>query len=119
MAELIACLGAGKGTWGLLGKLINAEEWDLIVLITNAFGAERFSVEGRELKFIVVDDKKSEFELTKDITEQLKEHIKGVEVALNLNSGDGKVHMALLSAVLKAGVGIRLISVKDDKVEEV
>ena len=119
MTELIACLGAGKGTWGLLGKLINAEEWDKIILVTNAFGAERFSVEGKELTFVIVDDRKSEFELTNEITAQLKEHVTGVEIALNLNSGEGKVHMAILSAVLKAGVGIRLISVKDDKAEEV
>ena len=42
-----------------------------------------------------------------------------METAVNLISGDGKEHMALLSALLKLGVGIRLIALTKEGVKEV
>ena len=58
-------------------------------------------------------------ELTKkDIIEQLKDKVEG-EVALNIVSGTGKEHMALLSALLKLGLGIRFIALTKDGVEEI
>ena len=40
----------------------------------------------------------------------LSEKIVGTEVALNMISGTGKEHMALLSAVLKSGLGVRIVA---------
>jgi hypothetical protein len=34
-------------------------------------------------------------------------------------SGEGKVHMALLSSMLKQGFGIRLVGLKGEAVEEI
>jgi len=39
-------------------------------------------------------------------------------VALNLVSGNGKEHMAILSALLKLGIGVRLMAVTKDGVRE-
>ena len=116
MTALIACLGAGKGTWAEVAKIIKAESWDKIILVTNSFGREKFQA-GAE--FMVIDDFRPAHELTNEIVMQLKGKLAETEVALSLASGSGNVHMALLSALLKLGFGIRLVSVVNDKIEEV
>jgi hypothetical protein len=49
----------------------------------------------------------------------LKDKIKGTEVALNLVSGTGKEHMAILAALLKLGVGIRLVALTKEGFKEI
>ena len=44
--------------------------------------------------------------------------IKGVEVALNFVSGSGKEHMAVISAVLKMGLALRLVMPGKEEVLE-
>ena len=118
MAELIACLSTGKGTWADVAKLMGAEQWDKIILITNQFGKEKFNpTAGTEL--LPIDDTKPMDLLTKDIINLLKDKILGPDVAVNFISGSGKEHMALLSALLKLGLGVRLVHVHEDKVVEI
>ena len=118
MTELIACLSTGKGTWGHVSRLIQDGEWEKIFLVTNSFGKENFTAE-KESEFLVIDPNKGLVELRDDIYNQLKEKVKGAEVGLNLVSGTGKEHMALVSAVLKLGVGIRLVALTKDGVKEI
>ncbi len=118
MTEMIACLSMGKGTWGLVGGLVEDEQWSRVFLVTNEFGKGKFTA-NREIEFVVVNFDLDLKELRDEIYNQLKERIKGREVALNLISGIGKEHMALLSAVLKLGVGIRLVALTREGVEEI
>ena len=55
----------------------------------------------------------------KKIISKIKDslNIIDTEVALNLSSGSGKEHMALLSAILKSGLGIRLITYETELTE--
>jgi len=118
MTELVAILTTGKGTWTEVIKLIKAEEWEKIFLITNLFGKEKFKPNDKT-ELIVINDRKPLQYLVQDIMAGLKDKLIGPEVALNLISGTGKEHMALLSALLKLGFGVRLVNVINDKVEEV
>ena len=118
MTDLVICLSTGKGTWGHVSRLISEKEWDNIHIITNDFGKENFTQE-KKAELIVVDQRQPMKELVTIIQSQLKDKIKGTEVALNLISGTGKEHMAILSALLKLGVGIRLIALTKDGIEEV
>ncbi|MBI2663892.1 hypothetical protein HYX10_00940 [Candidatus Woesearchaeota archaeon] len=116
MTSLVACLGSGKGTWTEVKKLIAAESWDKVFLVTNAFGKERFEAEA---DFIVVDDLQPPQAITPVIISQLKGKIADTEVAVNLSSGSGNLHMAVLSALIKLGFGIRLVGMSNEKVEEI
>lgn len=116
MASLIATLGQGKGTWNELKKIIGQESWEKVYLVTNDFGRQKFQVDA---EFIVVDDRLPPKELAPEIMRQLKGKIRGVDVALNVVSGSGNVHMALLAALLKLGLGIRLVCLVNEKVEEI
>ncbi len=116
MTSLVACLGAGKGTWAEVKKLIESESWDKVFLVTNSFGREKFTAEKAE--FIVIDDFQAPQPIAAVIISQLKGKIIDTEVALNISSGSGNVHMAILSALLKLGLGIRLVSIVNEKAEE-
>jgi len=119
MSELIVCLSTGKGTWGHISRLIQDGEWEKVFLVTNSFGKENFTPE-KPAEFIIVDANKELVELRDDIYNQLKTKVKSGEfdVGLNIISGTGKEHMALVSAVMKLGMGVRLIALTKEGVQE-
>ena len=115
MTSLIACLGSGKGTWTEVKKLIASESWDKVFLVTNSFGKERFQANA---EFIIVDDLQPPQVITPIIVSQLQGKIADTQVALNIASGSGNLHMAILAALLKLGLGVRLMSMVNDTAEE-
>jgi len=117
MSELVACLSTGKGTWGHVNRLIQDGNWDKIFLITNEFGKENFS-KNEKSEFVVVNQSQGIKELRDEIIEKLKGKIKEPEVSVNMVSGTGKEHTALVSALLKLGTGIRFVSLTKEGVEE-
>ena len=117
MTDLVACLSSGEKSWAHIARLIDRHDWKKIFLITNDFGKNTFK-SGKEVEFMIVDPQKPVFDLIEDIKNGLKGKLTDLEVALNLVSGSGKEHMAILSALLKLGVGIRLMAVTKDGVKE-
>lgn len=118
MTELVACLSTGKGTWGHVNRIIKEQEWEKVILITNDFGKENFTSE-KPAEFIVIDSNKGIKDIRDELVEKLRAQIKGLEVAVNIISGSGKEHMAILGALLKLGVGIRPIALTKDGMEEI
>jgi len=114
MTDLIACLSIGKGTWGHVSRVIDAQEWRMVFLITNDFGKEKFSSSKSNIELIVVDSRQDLKTLIEEIKTKLKDKPEGPEVALNLASGDGKEHMALLSAIMQLGLSFRLVALAKD-----
>ena len=119
MTTLVACLSTGKGTWGHVARLVADGDWEKVILITNEFGRENFKIEKKDVELIAVNSMKFLPELVEDIKKEIDGKIKGTEVALNLVSGSGKEHMAVLSALLKLGLGIRLIALTKEGIKEV
>ncbi|RMF55098.1 hypothetical protein D6745_03175 [Candidatus Woesearchaeota archaeon] len=117
MTSLIACLSTGKGTWTEILHLMKAEEWDKVYLITNKFGKEKFSADPKT-EFIVTDFNKTVKEIADDVYRQLNGKVSGFEVALNLISGAGKEHMAIMAALIKCGLGFRIVNMGEKGVEE-
>jgi len=108
MTDLIACLSTGKGTWEHVARVINCMEWNNIFLITNEFAKDKFKSE-KKVELIVIDDKKTIPEMASDIRRRLEGKINDLEVGLNIVSGEGREHMAIISALLQLGLGIRLV----------
>lgn len=117
MTDLVCCLSTGKGTWAEVAKLINNYNWGNIFLITNDFGKEKFTTE-KEVRCILVDVNKGMEAMKNAILEGLKEKV-STEVGVNFISGSGKEHMALLSALIQLGVGMRFIVAADSEVKEI
>ncbi|MBN1501983.1 hypothetical protein JW930_00430 [Candidatus Woesearchaeota archaeon] len=116
MTELVACLLTGKGTWAHVANLIKNEEWKKVFLITNDFGKEKFQ-KSEKIEFVVINIYDEIEKIIADIKSQLKDKITGTEVALNFISGTGKEHMAILSALLGLGLGIRLVVSDENEVK--
>lgn len=109
--ELIALVSSGKGTWGQIAGVINHGDWENIILIGDEF-ARKFNVK-KDFEFIEINFKPI-LEQKEDIMKKLKGKIKGTEVALSIASGEGKEHMALISALLSLPVGIRFTVLTKD-----
>jgi len=103
--ELVALLSIGKGTWSQISGLINHGEWDKVIILGDEF-AKKFSSE-KKFEFIKVDLNKKIKDLKEEFLKKLKGKLNGTEVALSIASGDGKEHMALISALINLPVGIR------------
>jgi len=112
--ELLALLSKGKGTWAQVSGLLKYGEWEKIILIGDAF-AKKFTSE-KEFEFIEVDLDKKLKDLRDDLVKKLKGKIHGTEVALSIASGDGKEHMALISALINLPVGIRFAALTKEGV---
>ena len=118
MTELIACLSTGKGTWGHVNRLMQDGKWDKIFLITNDYGKENFNKDDKT-ELIAINLNQGIKELRDEMMKNLKERIKGTEVAINVISGTGREHMALIAALLKLGLGFRLVALTKDGIEEI
>lgn len=103
--ELVALLSTGKGTWSQVAGVINYGEWDKVILIGNEF-AKKFSVKDVKSEFIEIKSSRL-VDLKEELQKKLQGKIKGTEVALTIASGDGREHMALISALLSLPVGVR------------
>jgi ERCC4-related helicase len=112
--ELVALLSSGQGTWAQISGLMKYGEWEKIILIGDDF-AKQFTHE-KKFEFIKVDLNKKIKELRDELSEKLKGKINGMEVALSIASGDGKEHMALVSALINVPVGIRFAALTKEGV---
>ena len=106
--ELVAYLGKDKENWGQISALVNRMDCDKIVLVKDK-DISWFPGNSRCVE-VSVNSSKSLTELKQEIMDKVKEVIDSAfEVSVSLASGNGKEHMALISALLSIPVGIRLV----------
>jgi len=113
--ELVAFLGADKETWGQITALVNRHEWEKIILVKNK-NIEDIAF-SKNCEIITVNSEKPMLELKKEIMDKLRGKFGELEVALSIASGNGKEHMALISALLSIPMGIRLVVFTKEGVE--
>ncbi|MBW2985579.1 hypothetical protein KY313_02900 [Candidatus Woesearchaeota archaeon] len=118
MVDLVVCLSNERKMWNYVVKLINEHNWDNIMVVTDTSGEKNFK-SNKKMNFIIIDTNQPLVILAKNIKEKLTGKIKGIEVAVNFVSGEGKEHMALMSAILKLGIGVRFIALKPEGIEEI
>lgn len=106
--ELVALLSKGEGTWAQVSGLMKYSEWDKIFIIGDEF-AKKFTHE-KKFEFIKADLNKKLVELRDELKTKLQGKFEGMEVAVSIASGDGKEHMALISALINLPIGIRFVA---------
>lgn len=112
--ELIALLSTGQGTWAQVSGLMKHGEWEKIILLGDDFSKD-FKHE-KDFEFIKVDLSKRLKDLKEEFSKKLKGKINGMEVALSIASGNGKEHMALVSALINLPVGVRFAALTKEGV---
>ena len=112
--KLVATLGEDGKYWNQVKSLIEKQEWEKIFLI----GSEQIKKFGSGYNFIIIDEKEPVESVIKKLTDDFRK-INDVEVQINIVSGSGKIHMALLAALIKAGLGFRLVAVTREGVKEI
>ena len=115
MTDLIACLSTGKGTIGHVEKVIEGMKWGKIFLVTDEMFKDEFNC-SKEVEMIIVDKSKTITDMAIEIKAALSGKISDLEVGLNIVSGEGREHMAIISALLSLGLGIRLIALTKEGV---
>ena len=113
MAILIASIGAGKGSWALVGALMNSYEWSRIILVGDDFGT-KFTHE-KKFEYVLMSESLSVRDISNIVDSGLG-NLGFDDVAVNLVSGSGVLHMALLITVLRKGCGLRFVTVDENGV---
>ena len=117
MVSLVACMSSGRDSWVPVIQLMSATDWDAIYLVMPSFFADKYSENSSKVHKIIIDENKELVLLTEDLVKAFDGKLFG-DVAVNLSSGFGKEHMAVLAALLKSGCGIRLVSFDGSKIVE-
>ena len=112
--ELVALLSTGKGTWAQVAGLLTHGNWDNVILVGDNF-SKQFTHE-KNFEFIEVNLSQRLKDLKDEFSQKFRGKINGTEVALSIASGDGKEHMALISALLSLPVGVRFVALTKDGV---
>ncbi len=113
--EFVAFIGEDKENWGQITALLNRLEYDKAIIVKSS--EEEFTV-NEKCRVIQIDSKKPLLELKENLQGKLKPLLSGdFEVSLSLASGNGKEHMAVLSALLNVPVGIRLVVYTKDGIQ--
>ena len=114
--DLVAFLGKDIDSWKQVNALINKGEWGKIALLKNKDSEAFPKKENTEI--INIDCSRNLIDLKEDIQNKLSKVIgKEFEIALSIASGNGKEHMALISALLSIPVGVRLVAFTKDGVK--
>ena len=115
MTDLIACVSDDKGTVAHVKRVIDGESFEKVYIVTTLDCKDLIS--GAEK--IIIDNQKMLPEMIEDIKNALRDKVKMMDTAVNIISGSGKEHMALLSALLSLGVGIRFVAFTKEGVREI
>jgi|TARA_Y100000296_G_scaffold48369_1_gene55406 hypothetical protein len=113
--ELVAILGEDKENWGQVTGLINNKDWEKIILIKTKSATSYLSP--KKADSIIIDSSKPLTEMIDFLLKELKGKFLGFEAHLSMASGNGKEHMALISALMKVPLGVRLAAFTKKGVE--
>ena len=114
--ELVALLSTGKGTWGQVASLIDRGEWEKVVLVGEEY-AKKFNP-SKQCEFVQVNFNQSIEAVKKELLSKLKNKLHGIEVALDITSGSGREHIALISALLGIPIGVKFVALTEKGIIE-
>ncbi len=118
MTVLIATLGDDGGTWAHLREVIAGDTWEHVYLLSSADQRDALPHIPGPITRLGLDIKQPLPILTETICMALDGKVFG-DAAVNLISGSGKLHMAVLAALLRIGAGVRLVALTADGVRQI
>lgn len=117
MGYLVASWGTGKAEQNHLLKIIESGMFDHIILVS--FSAADVPKAKENMEIVILDPQKAIVDLVTELTQKMAGKIKEFDAGINIVAGDGKLHMVIFSALLKNGLGIRLVAYTLDGPKEI
>ncbi|MBI5390426.1 hypothetical protein HZB02_02985 [Candidatus Woesearchaeota archaeon] len=108
MTEFIATLGEDQATIKHVEKMVQEGEYSHCWIIQSATNTQHLKTD-KKITTITFNPDFITAQLAAHLQQELQGKINDFEVAVNIISGNGREHMALLSALLKVGLGLRLV----------
>ncbi|MFH0906073.1 MAG: hypothetical protein V1824_01930 [archaeon] len=108
MKTFLGVLSTGKGTWGQVGHIIDNSDYEKVYLISNEWAHDKFKC-SKPINWVFVDPRKGFSEILEDLEKQWPKEIK--EVDLNIHSGSGKEHCAILAALINKKVKFNIVTI--------
>ncbi len=118
MTDLITFVSSGKGTWTNVLNLAKKEEFENIFLVMESWAKEKVSLERDNVHNIIFNSEDNHVVMRDKLIASLKGRIKGFEAAFNIDSGTGKEHTALITALLKLGLSFRIVILENNKIKD-
>jgi hypothetical protein len=119
MSTLVAVLGVGKGTWSEVFALIETKKFEKTILLIDSWAAQTYRSEHEAVTISLPEYDLSQAALRDVIIASLAPQLHGeFEVAVNIASGKGVEHQALLAALVRLGVGFRMVTIDNNEVVE-
>lgn len=112
MTSLIACIDNDAARINHVKQIICSEQWEKVFIVSD----KKTDIAGEH---ILIDEKETISAIAGTISKKLSGRIAGLEVGLNIVCSSGKIHMAVLSALLKLGLGIRLVVATKSGIETI
>jgi len=106
--ELIALLSSDEKEWAQVSGLMTHGNWEKIVIVGDT-KAKEFA-HAKKFDFVKIDFSKKIIDLKETLLKKLKDKFENMEVATSIASGNGKEHMALVSALINIPMGIRFVA---------
>lgn len=119
MTDFVAVMTSDNGAFNHVKKIIEEGMFERAFLIVSPINVPSLTPSQTKVEFVYINANKPIEEMIQQIVSQLKPKLSFSEVGLNLASGNGKEHMAVLSAVMKLGVGFRLVAATKEGVKEI
>ena len=122
MGTLITLLGTGKGTWHEVHGLLSLKAFDTVLVFIDEWAAKDYRNEHGAALAVMPADAPSATLVTlfsESIKQKLQETGAHAEfdIALNIASGTGKQHAALIAAVLQLGYGVRFVTYENNELK--
>jgi hypothetical protein len=115
MVSLVALMSSDTKNWKEVAELIKCTKWDNVYLICNSLAYSSINLDNvKKFQFNQENPIMSIFGLT----DTFKNEIVDFEVCINISSGTGIEHMALVSSILKSGLGLRFVHCENNQLKE-
>ncbi|MCK9293038.1 MAG: hypothetical protein WCY27_03095 [archaeon] len=111
MANFLGVLSIGKGTWGQVAHIIDNSEYENVFLVSNEWAQDKFTCT-KKVNWIIIDPRKGFSEILEDISKQWSEKLEDLE--LNLHSGSGKEHSAILAILKQKKINYKIVTINAD-----
>ncbi len=118
MTTFVALLGAGKGTWVEVHNILKSGSFEKAILFIDDWAAKNYRNEYGAITVPLPEDATQQ-----QLIDIMGQHLRAgidhddLDVAINIASGTGKQHAALITSLLTLGFGIRLVSYENDAVK--